>query len=172
MADQPTTHSDPTKLIQSAQDFFLTCPKEKVPPVLHSKGTWTVLRGGWFWALFYVTEPSLRRIREYQAKKWHPFPGLFSPDETGPVLIATDGKDGLFDSNITENGYGFRVGRNATFILHNHRQIITDETGNKAEYQVELAFVVGENAAREYGSIENAFLHLFKYLVQIWGAKR
>jgi hypothetical protein len=114
----------------------------------------------------------LQRVREYQAKKWHPFPGLFSPTESASALIAMDGTDGFFESNVTKNGYAFRVGRNASFILHNHRHSITDPEGNKADYVVDLAFVVGVDAAAKFRTTEKAFTHLFKYLTTVWRSER
>jgi len=162
MPDEPGKTYDPKKIIQTAQAFFSACSKEKVPLVLQGKGKWSVLNGGWFWSLFYLTEHSLNRLRDYEAKKWHPFPGLFSPAETGPGLIKLDGKNAFLDSCVTKNGYAIRVGRNATFILHNHHHSIHDDQGHKADYRVDLAFVIGVNAASEYPDLETAFHPLFQ----------
>ena len=163
---------DPMKLTLAAKRFFSSCPPSQVPPELQDGGTWMTLNGVWYWALFYLTEPSLRRVHEYQAKTWHPFPGLFSPNESGTALIAMDGTDGFFDSNMTENGYAFRVGRKASFILHNHRHSITDAEGKKADYLVDLAFVVGIDTASRFKTAEKAFIHLFKYLTEVWSSRR
>lgn len=170
MANKPKY--DPKKLTQAAKRFFSTCSPGQVPPELQDGEVWMALNGEWYWALFYLTESSLQRVREYQVKKWHPFPGLFSPTESASALIAMDGKDGFFESNVTKNGYAFRVGRNASFILHNHRHSITDPAGNKADYLVDLAFVVGVGAAAKFKTTEKAFTHLFKYLTKVWRSER
>jgi hypothetical protein len=163
---------DSKRLIQTAKNFFSKCSPGEIPPELQSVGAWIALNGEWYWVLFYLTEPSLLRVREYQKKKWHPFPGLFSPTESSSALIAMDGTDGFFESNITENSYAFRVGRNASFILHNHRHSITDYAGKRADYLVDLAFVVGINNAAKFKTTEMAFSHLFKYLSKVWSGKR
>ena len=170
MANKPKY--DPKKLIRAAKRFFSACSPTQVPPELHGDNAWMTVNGGWYHALFCFTEPSLRRVREYQAKKWHPFPGLFSPTESGSALIAMNGTDGFFDSNVTENGYAFRVGRNASFILHSHRHLIVDADGKQADYLVDLAFIVGVDAASKFKTTEKAFNHLFKYLTTVWSSKQ
>ena len=87
-------------------------------------------------------------------------------------MIAMDGTDGFFDSNMTQNGYAFRVGRKASFILHNHRHSITDDKGNVADYLVDLAFVVGIDKASEFNQADKAFIHLFKHFTEIWSSRR
>jgi len=163
---------DPKKLTQTAKRFFSKCSPSMVPPELQGGEAWMALNGEWYWALFYLTDTSLQRVRKYQAKKWHPFPGLFSPTESASALIAMDGIDGFFESNMTENGYAFRIGRNASFILHNHRHSITNPEGIKVDYLVDLAFVVGIDAADKFKTTEKAFTHLFKYLTKVWSGER
>jgi len=160
------------KLIQAAKKYFSSCAPSQKPPVLQGGNGWMALNGEWYFALFCLTEQSIKRVQEYKTKKWHPFPGLFSPSESGAALIAIDSTDNFFDSNMTQNGLAFNVGRKSSFILLNHRHSITDAKGNKADYIVDLAFVVGIDTISTFKTPEDAFIHLFEYLTKVWSSRR
>jgi hypothetical protein len=145
--------------------------EEMLPNIIRYSDKWMVINGGWYWALFYLSFKSEKRIQEYQKKKWHPFPALFSNVENGPAAMRMTGQLGYFDSNSTVNGYAFDVGSESSFIIHNHHHVVSDSKGNEADYVVDYAFVVGKKFADNHKNLSDAFIPLFNKLLDIWKAK-
>ena len=157
---------DMTSVVRTAETFFSKASPAGVPPVLmQPSGTWLPQRRRWFLALFYLSQGSVARVREYRARGWEAFPTLFTPTENDIGLVDMGGKDGLFVSTSTRNGYGFRVRREASFILENHRHV-ANVSGARIEFIVDLGFIFGAEALTEFATIDEAFLHLFTYLTQ------
>lgn len=159
-------HADMNSVVRTAESFFSRASPAGIPPVLmQPSGTWLPLRRRWFLALFYVSQGSIARVREYRGRGWDAFPTLFTPTENDVGLVDMGGKDGLFVSTSTRSGYGFRVRREASFILENHRHV-ANVSGTRIEFIVDLAFIFGAEALTEFPTIDEAFLHLFAYLTQ------
>lgn len=158
---------DPAQVVRAAERFFARKGPPHVPPVLRRPGRWVLLDGKSYLALFYVTNASWQQFERYRNKQWHPFPGLFAP-ENSPALIETKGKKAYFDSNATSDGYAFRVDRSSSFILHNHRHSLPDPADGRVDYSVDLAFVVGLDVVPESGSVEDAFRQLFQHFLDVW----
>jgi hypothetical protein len=162
---------DSKRIIASAKRFFSRRELAgQLPPVLGQPGGWVTFRSETFRALFYLTQPSFEQVRRHRASGWHPFPALFAPTQpvSVPVFIAMEGRDGFFDSNVTKNGYAFRVGPNASFIVHNHRIVLDTDPETSVDYVVDLAFVLGEHAGARFKTQQAAFQHLFRHLVDVW----
>jgi hypothetical protein len=170
MPNKPTY--DWEKLAAVARSFFSSDQRKQMLPDFQGVEIWLTSNGEWFWVIFFLTAESFRRFHEYQDKGWNPFPGLFSPDESGSAAIAVHGEYGFYDSNMTQNGYAFLAGRDGSFIIHNHRHSTTDAKGNTADYLVDLAFVVGIDILARYENSEEAFIHLFEHFEKVWSSKR
>ncbi len=158
-----------TRLFEAAEQFFSKCKPEELPKVLTNPGhKWMFIDGKWFMALFCLSPEGFSQAQNFQEKGWHPFPGLFTPSENEKVSNFAGGKGGYYTSNTTDGGYAYKIGRSASFILHNHRHTFTDPERWNITYIVELAFVVGMEASEPGETLEDVFQSLFERLRSVW----
>jgi len=163
-----------TQLVEAAKQFFSKGKPEELPEVLTNKGhKWMVIDGKWLMALFCLGPEGFSQAQNFLEKGWDPFPALFNPSENekGGNFWA-GGKGGIYSSNTSGGGYAYEVKPKASFILHNHRHTFRDPEGKKITYIVELAFVVGREAAEPGESLENVFQSLFERLRSVWASSQ
>ena len=159
----------PQRLVKCASMYFREKPSGELPPILKPyEGAWMVSNAESYVSLFYLSDLSLQRIKDYKNRGWHPFPGLFTPNNDSPAAFALNGSMTFLDSNITSGGYAFRIGRSASCIIHNHHHTAIDADGTKADCTVDLAFVVGVQEGFEPESVIDVFRSLFDHLVEVW----
>lgn len=164
--------SDAIKLVE---DFFARLSNEEkaaLPPVLKTIGKWMATYDNSTLGIFFLNNPSLKRVVEYQNKGWHPFPGfLISEDQkpaNSPVAIAISGSCNFFSSNRTSNMFAFCVRSGASFTVVDHFQEIRDSSGQEFRYQVDLAFVLGILPGEDWPSVESRLTELLNHSLNIW----
>ncbi len=140
-----------------------------LPKIFQKVGKWIAVHDQSILSIFYLDPSDQNKIVEFQKKGWNPFPAFFVPTgQDGPVAFRMGGTNGFFNSNRVSNMYAFKVQPGASFTVSGHFQEVTAPSGEKIQYKISLAFVLGLNENEQWESIEKRLKSLLENTMQNW----
>ncbi len=140
-----------------------------MPSILNLPGKWVASYSTGVLAILYLNNAQIERVVECNNKNINPFAGFIAPEGIGsPVAINVSGTNNVFVSNSIANMYSFKVSPEASFIVLNHTQELTDSSGEKMQYTVDLALVLGLREKETWDSLAVRLLQLFDYFEVVW----
>jgi hypothetical protein len=163
------------RAIQFVECFFgnLTeIERESVPPVLKSTGTWVASYDESMLGIFFLDEAEQQRVKQYQNRGWHPFPGLMVSEAQKPpearVAMKVGGSCNFFASNHTSNLFAFEVSPGSSFTVVDHFHEIRDSLGQEFKYHVALAFVLGIHQGEQWPDVQRRLSELLNHSMSVW----
>ncbi len=156
------------RLLVSFLDGLNKTDQDLLPSIIKSEHYWVGMFDNDVLAMFCINEEAEKRIKEYEKKYWHPFPGfLVKADQTGtgqPTAIKIGGACNYFSSNSFSHINAFGVEPGASFTVVDQYM----EIGPEVKYSIDLAFVLGISQYEDWEGIQTRFLDLLNHSLSIW----
>jgi len=163
--------------LQYVENFFGGFTGEEkavLPKILKSHDVrWMVTYEGSTLGIYPQTRADLERSVEYNNMGLPSFPGFtISEDEIpdgAPVAITASGSCLFYSSNYTANMFAFSVlpGCSLAVVDHFH-EVIVSSSGDKLEYHVDLAFILGIDQGEQWDHVKLRLHELLNHTMGVW----
>jgi hypothetical protein len=158
-------------VVRFFRDLTVT-QRDLVPSVLESAGTWMASFDESILGIFYLNESEQQRVKQYQERGWHPFPGFMVGEGKkpagAPVAMKMGESCNFLSSNHTSNLFAFEISPGSSFTVADHFHEIRDSSGQEFKYHVALAFVLGISQGEQWPDVERRLSELLNYSMGVW----
>jgi hypothetical protein len=158
-------------VVRFFRDLTVT-ERDLVPSVLRSAGTWMASFDESILGIFYLSESEQQRVKQYQERGWHPFPGFMVGEGKkpagAPVAMKMGGSCKFLSSNHTSNLFAFEISPGSSFTVAVHFHEIRDSSVQEFIYHVALAFVLGISQGEQWPDVERRLSELLNYSMGVW----
>lgn len=163
-----------TGILDTIKNNFDIKNKRHFPKILHKKevkiGT---IQNKYLFMIYFIKPEIQEKIDDYYTKYKDYFPGLFAfPNyKVGSAYSLNNSKNNYFKDNYIKNLYSFRIGKDSSFILENHKQTIQTSEGVDIDYLIDLAYVITFGKFINLSNLHDSLDILIKHSIKIWGER-
>jgi len=172
MSDQIRQYDQLSKKIQKIiKTDFHNVNKRKLPEILKYRDIkYGVIQNKYLIMIYFIKPKVQNEVDGYYKIYKEPFPGLFSyPNfEISSAFSIENSKNNYFKNNKVSNLYSFKIGKDSSFILENHNQVIRSPDGFMIDYVIDLAYVIFFGDIINISNFTEYLDDLIKYSIKIW----
>jgi len=148
--------------------------KKQFPKILHKKEVkFGIIQNKYLFMLYFIKPETQEKVDDYYKKYKDYFPGLFAFPQykVGSAFSFDNSKNNYLKGNSVNNLYSFKIGKDSSFILENHNQIIKTSEGVIINYFIDLAYVIFFGEFINSSNFQEYLNNLIKHSIKIWGER-
>ena len=163
------------RAVQSVQNFFnqhIDDSHAVFPDVLGNSGVWMAICADQVLGIFFLSEAEQARVNACRQQGVHPFPGFVIGENERPseqraaYNVTTPFR--FYSEKSSQDTFAFSLSGEGSCVVVDHRHEIADRSGKKVTYGVDLAFLLGHDAAEPWTEFELRLSSLLDYTLEVW----